>query len=128
MTFTEVTHASGNEVLVVCVNLYRNADETCRVEVTKKQRKKRAGEPVAVGKPITEEVVRKLVRRVAEDSDFKQLQGDWDATGEIERLGTPDKSLFGSQVHEVWVSTRKQLLILDTNSMLPSSENLHRKT
>lgn len=34
-------------------------------------------------------------------------------------FGTPDKSLVGSRVHQVWVSRRKQLLILDTNSMLP---------
>ena len=34
-------------------------------------------------------------------------------------LGTPDKSLFGSEVDHIWVSTRKQLLILDGNSMLP---------
>lgn len=33
-------------------------------------------------------------------------------------LGTPDKSLFGSEVNHIWVSTRKQLLILDGNSML----------
>lgn len=34
-------------------------------------------------------------------------------------LGTPDKMVFGSKVSQVWVSRRKQLLILDTNSMLP---------
>lgn len=34
-------------------------------------------------------------------------------------FGTPDKSLFGSEVNHVWVSTRKELLILDGNSMLP---------
>ena len=34
-------------------------------------------------------------------------------------FGTPDKMLVGSKVHHVWVSTRKSLLIFDTNSMLP---------
>jgi uncharacterized protein (TIGR03067 family) len=93
VTFTEVTEASQGEVLVVRVNLYRNADETCRAEVTKKQRKKRAGEPVAVGNPITEEEVHKLVQRVAKDSDFKQLQGNWESVSVTEgekQLSTED--------------------------------------
>jgi hypothetical protein len=34
-------------------------------------------------------------------------------------FGTPDKSLVGVEVNHIRVSTRKSLLILDTNSMLP---------
>jgi hypothetical protein len=44
------------------------------------------------------------------------------------KTGTPDKSLFGSHVNHVRVSTRKKLLFLDANSMLPprmrKSENV----
>ena len=79
VTFTEATRASGDEVIVVSVNLYRNTDGTCRFEVTQKERKKLAGETIANGKPITEEEVRKLVREIAKESDLTQLQGDWDA-------------------------------------------------
>jgi tRNA A-37 threonylcarbamoyl transferase component Bud32 len=64
VTFTEVTRASGNEVSVVCVNLYRNADGTCRYEVTQRQRKRLPDEPVAGSKPITAEEVRKLAAKV----------------------------------------------------------------
>jgi hypothetical protein len=34
-------------------------------------------------------------------------------------FGIPDNMLLGAKVSQVWVSRRKQLLILDTNSMLP---------
>ena len=34
-------------------------------------------------------------------------------------FGTPDNMLLGAKVSQVWVSRRKRLLILDTNSMLP---------
>jgi hypothetical protein len=34
-------------------------------------------------------------------------------------LGTPDKSLFGAEVHFVWLDTMRRSLILDGNSMLP---------
>lgn len=75
VTFTEVTRASGDEVSVVSVNLYRNANGTCRFEVTQKERKKLAGETIANGKPITEEEVRKLVRRIAKDSAGARIEG-----------------------------------------------------
>ncbi|MEL6109290.1 MAG: hypothetical protein AAFU85_25050 [Planctomycetota bacterium] len=62
---------------VVSVNLYANADGTCRFEVRKKQREKRVGEPIAVGKPITEAEVRELVQKARQDRlrDGKQNGG-----------------------------------------------------
>ena len=62
LTFTEKTEASTSMVHVLTLDLYAEKDGTCRVEAIVEERKKRNGEPVAMGKPVTEAQLRKMLR------------------------------------------------------------------
>ena len=65
LTFVETSELSKDEISLVEVDLYHNADGTCRVVVREQHREKRDGVAFAKSKPITEEDIRRIIKHAA---------------------------------------------------------------